>query len=118
MDLAFKERILDFALRTIRIAAALPKDAAGLVIARQLVRSGTSVGANIAEAEAAFSVKEWLYCMNIAKKEAKETYYWITLIKRGRMVPATTLKNIEPELDEIIGILTKSVKTAQTKGQI
>ena len=118
MDVAFKERILDFALQIIHLANALPKNPAGSVLERQLVRAGTSVGANVHEAEVAFSVNEWLYCMNVAKKEAKETCYWVTLIRRAEMAPSTSFKRIEAELDEIIGIPTKSIKTAQTKGRL
>ncbi|MBI4483494.1 MAG: four helix bundle protein [Acidobacteria bacterium] len=115
MDAAFRARLLEFGLRTIQLASALPKTPAASVLARQLVRAGTSVGANFEEADGAFTRKDWLYRLNVAKSEAKETCYWIRLIKKARIGPEALLTSAESENIEIIKILTSSVKTAQLK---
>lgn len=82
-------------------------------IARQLVRSGTSVGANVHEASAAFSKGDFVYKMSIASKEARETLYWLRLVGRLDL----TIDQLRPTISEnreLINILTAIVKHAQT----
>ena len=70
-----KERTFDFAIEVIKIVQVLPKNTAGFELRKQLLRSGTSIGANVEEATGARSKKEFTNCMNIAKREARETEY-------------------------------------------
>ena len=82
------------------------------VISKQLLRSGTSVGANVEEANAAQTRKEFIAKMSIASKEARETRYWLKLLDKSRLVEldyGAYLISIE----QIINILTKIVKTSQ-----
>lgn len=88
----------------------LPKDVAGQVIARQLARSGTSVGANVEEAHGSHSKAEFSRRMGIARSEARETLYWLRLIVESRMIQATRMNELIKETDEIVRILTTIVK--------
>jgi four helix bundle protein len=82
------------------------------VLSKQLLRSGTSIGANVEEATAAQSRKDFISKMSIASKEARETRYWLRLLERSKLVDldySTYLNHIE----HIINIVTKIVKTTQ-----
>lgn len=82
------------------------------VHSKQLLRSGTSIGANIQEATAAISKKDFIAKMSIASKEARETKYWLQLLDRSKLVDLDFSKLIE-EADQLINILTAIVKTSQ-----
>lgn len=84
------------------------------VLSRQLLRSGTSIGANVEEATAAISKKDFTAKMSISSKEARETRYWLKLIDKSKLVNV----NVKPHLNEVeqlINILTAIVKTSQNK---
>lgn len=84
------------------------------VLSRQLLRSGTSIGANVEEATAAISKKDFTAKMSISSKEARETRYWLKLIDKSNLVNV----NIKPHLNEVeqlINIITAIVKTSQNK---
>ena len=70
-----KERAFDFAIEIIKIVQLLPKNTAGFELGRQVLKSGTSIGANVEEAEGARTKRGFINCMNIAKREARETRY-------------------------------------------
>jgi four helix bundle protein len=74
-----KERACEFAIDIIRVAKKMPSDTAGFVLGRQLMRSGTSIGANVEEATGAFSKDDFIFKMNIALKEAREAHYSLRL---------------------------------------
>jgi four helix bundle protein len=71
------ERTQSFAVRIVKLVNAMPKSIVGLAIARQLIRSGTSIGANVHEARGSSSRKEYCRRMKIAQSEAQETLYWL-----------------------------------------
>ncbi len=99
----------DFSLKIIKLYQVLIKKQE-FVLSKQLLRSSTSIGANIAEALDAFSKKDFAYKMATAKKEARETYYWLLLLKESSL----TNKNLQEYIDDIqriIRILTSIVKT-------
>lgn len=82
------------------------------ILSKQLLRSGTSIGANIEEALAAQSKKDFISKMTIASKEARETKYWLRLLDKSELTQiSVTLYLIE--IDHIINIITKIVKTSQ-----
>ncbi len=83
-------------------------------MSKQLLRSGTSIGANIEEASAAHSKKDFTNKMAISSKEARETKYWLRLIKESQIVNCDFETYIK-EIDEIIRILTSIVKTSKEK---
>ena len=101
----------EFALEIIELYKVL-KSHSEFVISKQLLRSGTSIGANIEEANAGISKKDFINKMSIASKEARETRYWLRLLNQSKMV------NIEyshylNQIEELVKILTKIVKTSQ-----
>jgi len=101
----------DFALSIIKLYKRLQAQKE-YVIYKQLLRSGTSIGANINEASAAFSRKDFLYKMSIASKEARETLYWLELLKESDLVELKLEKEIE-DCAELIRLLTSIVKTTK-----
>lgn len=108
------ERTFQFALRIVRLVRAIPRDTAGYVIARQLVRSGTSIGANVEEAQAAQSRRDFTRKMKIAHGEARECRYWLRLVKEAAFVPAEKMGELEQESDELVRVLsTIIVKTRE-----
>ncbi|MFQ4137399.1 four helix bundle protein [Nodosilinea sp. PGN35] len=83
------------------------------VISKQLLRSGTSIGANVEEATAAQSRRDFLSKMAIASKEARETRYWLRLLKESNLADIELRAELG-QIDELIRILTAIVKTTQT----
>lgn len=105
------DRLLKFSVRIIILASKLPKTPAGFAIASQIVRSACSVGANCEEAQDAISHKEFLRSINIALREARETRYWLRVIKSSRLLLEKLIDIELEECNQIVAILTKSVKT-------
>jgi len=83
------------------------------IISKQLLRCSTSIGANIEEAGAASSRKDFALKMSIASKEAREARYWIRLLKEDKFIMDYDFSGLIYDIDQIINILTKIVKTAQ-----
>jgi len=118
MDKDIKERTYNFALQIIRVIQQLPIDPATRIISRQLIRSGTSIGANVEEATAAGSRDDFTYKMNIALKEARETHYWLRILRDSKFIDK---KNIEPaitEAEEIKKILGAVVSKMRGKSKL
>ena len=108
-----REKSFYFALDIIRLYKNLIREKE-FIISKQLLRSGTSIGANIEEAIAGQSRKDFLHKMVIASKEARETKYWLRLLDKSELTKRNVRGNLS-EIDEIIRILTSIVKTVQTK---
>ncbi len=102
----------DFALEIIELYKIL-KSKNEFVISKQLLRSGTSIGANIEEANAAQTKKDFATKMSIASKEARETRYWLRLLSKSKLVEYD-YNNYLNKIDELIRIITAIVKTAQS----
>jgi len=112
-----EERARQFALQVLRLVRALPRDDGLRVVARQLVRCGTSIGANAEEAIGAFTRSEFAYHMNVARREARETRYWLRLIAEDGQ--ACLVTPLIAEVDELLRMLSSIVKTTRshaTKG--
>ena len=110
-----RTRTKRYALRIIRCYSSLPKTAVAQVLGRQLLRSGTSVGAHYREAYRARSVAEFVSKMEGALQEADETAYWLELLIEAEVVPARKLAPLLAETGELLAIFTASVKTAKKK---
>ena len=110
-----EERTRRFAVRTLRVVRSLPRDVAGLTLGRQLARSGTSIGANVEEAQGAHTRREFIRKMNIARGEALETRYWLRLIVDAELLTAKRLDSLINENDELVCILTSIVKRSRQK---
>lgn len=106
------EKSFQFALHIIETYKIL-KSNNEYILSRQLLKSGTSIGANVNEATAAQSKRDFIAKMAIASKEARETRYWLQLLQQSKMVDVN-FESLLNEIDEIIKILTKIVKTSQT----
>lgn len=104
------KRFLEFAVSIIKLASDLPKNPAGFAISSQIIRSGTSIGANCNEAQDAISRKEFTKTINISLKEARETLYWLELIAMSNLLPSHKTDSLNKECNEIIAILSASVK--------
>ena len=107
-----KERTYNFALEIINLVKKLPYDTAAMSLSRQLIRSGTSIGANIEEAQGASSRKDFINKINIAKKEARETRYWLRLINDAKLSKNYNFDMMLQEIKNVINILTAIVKTS------
>lgn len=109
-----KIRTKKFALRIMRLCRALPKDDEGRIIARQLLRSGTSIGANYRAACRARSKADFISKIGIVLEEADETVYWLELVMEERLLSEPALRAIHKEATEIVAIMVASLKTART----
>lgn len=108
-----KDRAFSFSIRIVKMARAMSKDPAGYALGSQVIRSGTSIGANIEEAQGAISKKDFIHCMQISLKEARETLYWIKVIGEAGLLPLSRTNLIVKENVEIIKILTTILKHAK-----
>ncbi|OGH73383.1 MAG: hypothetical protein A3C90_02685 [Candidatus Magasanikbacteria bacterium RIFCSPHIGHO2_02_FULL_51_14] len=104
-----EERTLEFSKRILRLAKALPKGEVNIILTRQFVRSGTSIGANYREANDALGDKDFLNRLRIARKEAKETTYWLELVKEHNPLMAHKMNDIIGESIELRKILSTMI---------
>jgi len=109
------ERSFRFGVRIVKMISVLSRNVATDAVGKQLVRSGTSIGANIAEAQSAFSKKEFVYQMNIAKKEARESLFWIRMLSESGLVPEKRLGDLKDECNQLVAILVAITKNSQKK---
>ncbi|HBX66006.1 MAG: four helix bundle protein [Balneola sp.] len=105
------DKSFEFALSIVQLYKKLV-DQREYVISKQLLRSATSIGANVEEASAAPTKKDFAYKMSISSKEARETRYWLKLLDRSQIVELD-YSNYIKDITELIRILTAIVKTAQ-----
>ena len=110
-----KDRTFEFAVSILGLVDQLPNESKGWEIGRQLIRSGTSIGANIREADHAFTDADFAYRCSVARKEASETHYWLQLCDRTRMLHGESLENLIREVDELVRILSSVVKGTQER---
>ncbi len=108
-----KQRTKSFALRIIALVDGLPGGRAAEVISRQLLRSGTSVGANYRAACRAKSVADFIAKMGIVEEEADECIYWMELLMEAKILPLAKLQALIAEADELVAITVSSIKTAK-----
>jgi len=109
------KRLLEFSVRIIKLAEKLPKTPAGFAVASQLIKAGTSIGANAEEAQDANSLKDFVHKMGISLRESKETRYWLKVIKLANLIEPNYVSLELAECEEIVAILTSSVKSSREK---
>lgn len=102
-----------FAVRIIKLSLYLQEVKKEYILSKQIVRSGTSIGANIKEAVRGFSKADFLYKMNIALKESCETEYWLELLHETDYMTDAEFKSICDDCQEISKLLTAIVKTSK-----
>ena len=109
-----QDRTLSFAVRVVKLCKFLSEqDGVTRVLYKQLIRSGTSIGANVREAQSAQSDRDFLHKLEIALKEARETEYWLILIVQADLIKEQRIGLLRQECEEIIKILvviTKKIK--------
>lgn len=106
------DRLLDFAVKILRIVSGLPNTPEARHIGKQLTRCGTAPGAHYDEARGAESRPDFVHKIKIAAKEMRESHYWLRVIQRARMMPNVELDPIIDEARQLLAILTASAKTA------
>lgn len=111
----FKGQTQDLALRIIRLVDALPRRPAADVVGRQLLRSGTSVGANYRAACRARSGADMLNKLAIVEEEADETLYWLELLVRGELVAARKVAKLQQDTNCVLSMIVASIKTLRRK---
>lgn len=104
-------KTFDFALTIVTLYTQLKKENE-FIISKQIIRSATSIGANVEEAIATQSKKDFISKMAIASKEARETKYWLRLLDKSNLT-TISMSNYLIEIEHIINIITKIIKTSQ-----
>ncbi len=110
-----KQRTKQFALRVIRLYSALPKSTESQVLGKQLLRSGTSVGAHYREAVRSRSDAEFISKIEGGLQELEETGYWIELLIESGILKETLLSDLLAEVNELTAILVTCAKNAKTR---
>lgn len=110
-----RKRTKAFALRVIRLTDALPENAVGRVIKGQLLRSGTSVGANYRAAKRAKSRADFIHKMGTVEEETDESMYWMELIVEAGLLPEVRIEQLYQEADEILAMVVASIRTAKKR---
>jgi four helix bundle protein len=108
------EKSFQLAFKIIKLSSELSKT--NRILADQILRSGTSVGANLNEAQAALTKKEFIAKVAIAAKEIRETKYWLMLLTESYLIERDI--ELETLVDDIIKIVTKIIKTSQENNQV
>ncbi len=108
-----KELSYKFALSIVILCRRLQIQDKEYIISKQLAKSGTSIGANIEEAAGAQSTNDFIAKFHIALKEAKESHYWLRLLKDSALMEQEKFDELSSNLNHIINLLTKSLKTAK-----
>jgi four helix bundle protein len=109
-----EDRLIDFAVRIIRMAESLPKTKVGNHIAGQLTRCGTSPAPNYGEAQSAESRADFIHKMKVCLKELRETRVWLLIIVRAKLIkPVSKLDSLIQESNELISIFVTSIRTAK-----
>lgn len=109
------ERTFNFALRIIKLCQFLNEKYSleKSILAKQLMRSGTSIGANVEEAQSGQSRSDFIHKISIALKEARETSYWLRLLEAGEIVPKEKLADLIKESEELKKILAAIIVSAK-----
>jgi len=110
-----RTKSLSFAVRIVNLYKYLCDNKKEFVLSKQLLRSGTSVGAMVHEAEHSESKSDFIHKLAIAQKEINETIYWLILLKETEYISSNEFENINSDAVEIIKIITSSIKTTKSK---
>ncbi|RXK06992.1 four helix bundle protein [Halarcobacter bivalviorum] len=113
MNNVLKNKSYNFALRIVNLTKYLQEEKKEFILSKQILRSGTAIGALIAESEYAQSKSDFISKLHISIKEANETNYWLNLLKDSSYINDKMYKSLSPDLTELLKILTSSIKTAK-----
>ncbi|MBI5683197.1 MAG: four helix bundle protein [Deltaproteobacteria bacterium] len=107
------DRLVRFSVRIIRLAHSLHNSTVNKHISNQLLRSGTSPGANYEEARGAESTGDFIHKLKVVLKELRESIYWLKVIEQAKIIPSDKLRDILQEAEELSNIIGRSIITAQ-----
>lgn len=110
---AVQQKSMKFAVRIVRLSQYLQEEKKEFTLSRQILRCGTSIGANLAEAAAAFSRKDFLAKSYIAFKECSETLYWLELLKETEYIDFNMYKSMHHDCEELKKLLSSITKTTK-----
>ena len=113
---AIRDKSFAFVLRVVRLYQYLQEQKREFVLSKQLLRSGTAVGALVREAEQAESKADFIHKLAIALKEANETEYWIELLTQTDYITPKSSESIRADLTELLKLLTSIIKTSKSNG--
>ena len=113
-----QERMTAFAVRIVKMVDSMPSTVAGLAIARQIIRSGTSPSANYRAACLAKSDKDCVNKMKMVEEELDETCHWLEIIMRSEIMPITRLQPLYQESKELLSIIVRSIVTTKTRMKV
>ena len=108
-----RDKSYDFAIRIVKLSRYLQQEKKEFVLSKQVLRSGTAVGALIREAESGQSKADFASKMSIALKEANETGYWLCLLKDTEFISEAHFESLHPDCSELIAMLVSTVKTSK-----
>jgi len=109
-----RERTYAFGLKVVTLCRVMPSDRVSSALCSQLVRSGTSIGANVEEAQDGMSRADFLKSMTIALKEARETYYWLRILKDIKLIGGKDADSLLEESSQLVKILVSIVKSTKS----
>ena len=112
-----KERTLRFGERVLTVVAALPNETRAWIVGKQLGRSGTSVGANVWEADVALTDADFANKISIARKESSEAQYWLQLATRSRLISSEVFNELHIEACELGSVLGTIVRKTQERAK-
>lgn len=112
-----KKRTKNFSLQILSLSSSFPKTREGDIIARQIIRSGTSVGANYRAVCRARSTADFISKLGIVLEEADETLFWLELIVESHMLSSERIANLMKEANELVSIFTSAIITTKKKNQ-
>ncbi len=111
------EKSFDFAVRVVNAYKFLCGEKKEFVLSKQLLRSGTSIGANIRESQNAESTADFIHKLGIAQKEADETLYWLELLFRTEYLNAEQFRSLENDLAQILKLIRSVILTSKAKNR-
>ena len=112
------DRLVEVAARVVKVVDALPQTPAGRTIGAQLLRCGTSPGANYEEARGAESRADFVHKIAVALKEMQETRYWLRLVSRAELIQSDRMDSLVDEVEQLCLILGKSAVTARSSNRV
>jgi four helix bundle protein len=110
-----KKKSFDFAVSIVELCRSLRSDQKEFVISSQLLRSGTSVGANVREALNGMSTRDFVFKLTVAQKECDETLYWLELLEATDQISSTQFEKLHLEAAKLLKIIRSIILTTKTK---
>ncbi|MGV3610733.1 MAG: four helix bundle protein [Fluviicola sp.] len=110
-----QKKSFEFAINIVETYKYLADEKKEFVLSKQLLRSGTSIGANVSEAARGQSTKDFVYKLQISRKEANETLYWLNLLQATNFIQSENSEKLIKQCDELLRILTTIIKTTENK---